>query len=728
MKNANNSFKILDAQHDVHDLMDEICTLADTEKKALGFIPRGAYPQFATQKRVVVALGEHSEIAGYSIFGGTSLQAKIIQTYVKPGYRRGGLAKALVGEVIARAEKIGCLSIKAEVASDLEYANRFYEHCGFAKFGEKEGGKTTKRTLITRVKELNTPSLLDVFKQGMGSTNVSAIPISVLAETPLYLIDLNVLFDAAGNRRNGEAANRVISAAFENEIRIAIAEEFIEELERNEPDEKLNQGLSLSRAFPRLPQPNKESFQKHHQVLGPRIFPHRFENGKLTLQDLSDLRHLTTAIEQGAHGFVTSDRKILAQSEWLKRYYGLDVISPAMLGGSPSEASTGRSISINTKTSRLQSRDFDEKDRSGLEKLATSEQFSIDGIKRALASGTSAANRKRNTVFDDGKLIGFCSWSKGSASSPVSQLFVIVDHQATDVELVVDHLLDSACRDVAADRITKLWIDTRSRDVLLRNRSILWGFRPEDNSSLRHGKLSKICLGTALTPHNWDEIRSSIGTTFGIDLPASMPNYGSIDQNMTLESGQSTAIEMPIEVMEDFLSPCLLALPERPAVIVPILPHFVEALFHGSLQPTLLEEKQALMRRLRCYLSTPRSFNQIPDKGMIAFYESRGQSKSPGRSSAVAVARIRRRFIADKIVALNMANDRGVLSKDDVNRIAVDNKVCVTEIDNILKFRRPIELERLKTMRCADDANLVTARSVDSSSFQKLLEAGNAHT
>ena len=50
--------------------------------------------------------------------------------------------------------------------------------------------------------------------------------------------------------------------------------------------------------------------------------------------------------------------------------------------------------------------------------------------------------------------------------------------------------------------------------------------------------------------------------------------------------------------------------------------------------------------------------------------------------------------------------------------------LCVTEFDNLLKFRNPVPLARLKEIGCADGANLVTARALSYDSLQKLIEIG----
>jgi len=64
----------------------------------------------------------------------------------------------LVEEIVRKMERLQFLSVISQVAEDLP-ANRFWERIGFEIVRTRAGGKTTKRTINIRIRELDTPRL-----------------------------------------------------------------------------------------------------------------------------------------------------------------------------------------------------------------------------------------------------------------------------------------------------------------------------------------------------------------------------------------------------------------------------------------------------------------------------------------------------------------------------------------------------------------------------------------
>ena len=55
--------------------------------------------------------------------------------YVKPQFRRNGIAKALVAQIIADAKAIGYTHMLLDTAQSLQHAIALYERCGFYRIG-----------------------------------------------------------------------------------------------------------------------------------------------------------------------------------------------------------------------------------------------------------------------------------------------------------------------------------------------------------------------------------------------------------------------------------------------------------------------------------------------------------------------------------------------------------------------------------------------------------------
>jgi ribosomal protein S18 acetylase RimI-like enzyme len=278
--------EVLTSRIETLPYIPQVIEAADKERNSFGFLPDSAYEDFALQGRLFVARDrETGELAGYIVFGGTSPQARIFQTYVAPAYRRSGVGRALVEEVVRRAEEQSYLSIRIEAASDLIGANEFYKNSGFRFVRERAGGKTRNRTIVTRVRELNSPSLLDFAAYGTADGPAISLTLSTAAPAPLYLIDLNVLFDITKRRGNAVGAGRVLAAAMDNSVSLAVASEFVTELERNTKVGKPDPILELARALPRLKTPHRVVIAAHREILAPLLFPERWDIRTITKQD-----------------------------------------------------------------------------------------------------------------------------------------------------------------------------------------------------------------------------------------------------------------------------------------------------------------------------------------------------------------------------------------------------------------------------------------------------------
>lgn len=657
------------------------------------------------------------------MFGGTSPQARIFQTYVALTHRRSGVGRVLVQEVARRAEEFSYLSIRVEVASDLLAANEFYKNQGFRRVRERAGGKTRNRTIITRVLELNSPSLLDFAAYGTADGPAISLTLSTAAQAPLYLIDLNVLFDITKRRGNALGAGRVLAAAMDNSVSLAVSSEFVAELERNTKADQPDPVLELARALPRLRSPPPTSVATHRGTLAPLLFPERWAGSKLTKQDESDIVHLATAIEENADGFITSEKVILSCGEWFRTNHSLSVISPEVFGKhytASTRVSAAFQVSVHGRTI---SAGEATPDQNGPARSFLDRQDIPDRVANAaLAQGTSTAPRRRIIVRDGDQIVAFGSWSPPRGHERVLRLYLFADENDSTVQAAIDHIIDSAARDVASEQPAVLQMSPAPEHVLIRDRAIALGFRPRSGSSTRAGKLEKLCLGSVVTEQNWAAVRQRVVDLAGIELPDEPPVFRAPDDQVLLRAAGGQHAATALRALEDFVAPTIFALRGRPAAIVPIWPIYAEALFRGSTQPSFLNDEQVALLRQRRYFSADRTYAAIPDQGLLFFYES--NHKGSGRSSAIAMARILRRYLARQNDAENLARERGVLSASEVQGIAKGDEVCVTEFDNIMMFAKPVPLKVLKEIGCADNANMVTARCLNSEAVFALIEAG----
>jgi ribosomal protein S18 acetylase RimI-like enzyme/predicted nucleic acid-binding protein len=715
---------LLSSRADVATFLPRVVAAADGERNSFGFLPARAYEDFALQRRLIVACDSNTNaLAGYVVFGGTPPQARIFQTYVSPNYRRSGVGRKLVAEVVKRSEEVSFLSIRVEVASDLKEANDFYKNQSFSLVREKSGGTTRKRIIFTRVRELDSPSLLDFATYGGADGPPINLTLSTTTKPPFYLIDLNVLFDLTKRRSNAVGAGRVLAAAVGSSVALAVSSELVAELERNTDTGKPDPILEIARAWPRLKAPSSSVLASYSTKLGPLIFPVRWAAQTLTIQDESDIAHLATAIEEGADGFITSEKAILSCADWFRKNHQLDIISPDVFGKhhtATARSSAGFRVPINGRT--VSAGDISQPQIAGVKEFLALREAPDDVAKSAISQGTSTAPRRRLAVWIDEEIVAFGSWSVPKGSDRIIRLYLFANEADPACEIAVDHLLDTAAREASVDQPSVLQINPRSEHILTRSRAMNLGFRPRTGSTSRSGKLEKLCLGSVVTERNWPVLRVQVSILAGIDFPDEPPLFHQANDQITLRSSDGCYASTGLGALEDFVSPAIFALRGRPAVIVPIWPKYAEALFRGSQQPSFLNDERAALMRKRRYFGSARTYGTIPEQGLIFFYES-GHSGS-GRSAAIALGRVTRRYLAQKDVAEKLSAERGVLSARELKGIAKGEEACVTEFDSVMIFAKPVPLWILKQIGCADNANMVTARTLSSDATLALIEAG----
>lgn len=137
---------------DILPYLEAICTQADSERDALGFLQEAAYGECIRQRKLLLLLckdNEKIEYAGHLMFGGIFPQLKVRQISIAPKHRRQGHATTLLRALISQGEQEGYLSIVANVATDLS-ANAFYEKNGFLTSRLKAGGAVRNRTAATK--------------------------------------------------------------------------------------------------------------------------------------------------------------------------------------------------------------------------------------------------------------------------------------------------------------------------------------------------------------------------------------------------------------------------------------------------------------------------------------------------------------------------------------------------------------------------------------------------
>ena len=307
---------ISDSAEDVRPLIGQIRQNADAERDAFGFLPESAYESAAQAGHLFVALRRNNgnqHLIGHILFGGRFPHLRIHQLHVAKNFRKAGVARSLINYLVSFAERIGYMDIMARVASDLP-ANKAWEQFGFGVVRTLPGGTTRNRTINVRVKYLNTPTLFGYY-DGTPVKGLPSIGRGIPGYVPVYAIDLNVFFDFVKQRSRSEQVGQLIAAALDNMLRIVVTEEFAVELKRNHKPDTPDPLYEFALQLPTISRPDSNTVQSLSKELADIVFPERAKMNALTIQDNSDLLHLSTAIFHTATGFVTSEKAIVAQAD-----------------------------------------------------------------------------------------------------------------------------------------------------------------------------------------------------------------------------------------------------------------------------------------------------------------------------------------------------------------------------------------------------------------------------
>jgi GNAT superfamily N-acetyltransferase len=719
------SVGILSKPDEVEKFVDDARAAADTAKDALGFLPERVYREAALQGKLLIAVVQDAEgpkYAGHLLHGGIFPQARIFQIFAAPQYRRQGIGRRLVESVVGRAENDQFMSVVARVGDDLE-ANGFWESLGFGVVRTKPGGRTTGRLINVRVRELST---LRLFSSPTRPPEPSVKDLKLISRlfnlSPTYVLDLNVLFDLVKKRSNANEVGRIIGASFNNLIRLAVTEEFIQELERTSVPAPTDPILELALTLPRLPAPPPEVVSQIIEGLGHALFPSDVLSGTLRTQDRSDLIHLATAIHHKASGFITGEKAILRARAILLSTYSLDVIGASEFADTVEALDSSESPKVQTISSGqlVRGKPVQDNDIPSVEEFLRRMRIPQQLIQEVLRSDPVRPHR-RMMVTCDGSLVAFGLWGVPSLIRPPVQAFHCVGEDHGAMAIAADFLLESMNREALSGNPIQLSLRLSLGHVTTRRIATAHGFRPSAGEETSSAILQKIALGCILTPKNWSVVSQQLKKGMGLGLPAEIPPYQSQAQSIRVNSPTGQNLNVPLGEIETLLSPAIFLLPGRPGAIVPIRRAYAADLIGGAKQFSLLDPPEAVLLRERVYFSSPQTAGTLVEGTPILFYESQYRG---GSASVRAIARIVRADLVSKEGAMQELLRRGVLDKKGLKTICLADTVVATTIDNIMLFRKPVLLTRLRALGAVDGANVVTARRLGAEQMMQVIEEG----
>ena len=713
-KNMTDNFKIISGKLETAPFINDVQEAADEHRNSLGFLPKSVYEEFAKRGYlyVLVETTQNGYVyAGHLLFDCTFPRAKIVQMFTLQRYRRGGLATKLIGHLKEFLTHNSFTSIYARVAEDLLEANAYWDRQQFYVQRVVEGGSTRKRKILVRCHELASPQLFP--SSGINADNPLGLATFSASETPLYLLDLNVLFDLQPRRLRHKEAASLFQAERMNFCRLAISTEIRDELQRTAHQGKTDPMESFINIFPSFPLFQNNDSETLLKDLALIIFPEKKEKSQLSLNDKSDLRHVATVIQRNLAGLITNDNEILEPSQQIKSKYGVEVLSPSAfsleestpLGGNQFETANDSTLTLLEVSNR---------DEISVHTLLSKLKLPSSTISTIwLPTESHKRIAARFAVWDETTLIGYVTWSARDNTGNVIAHAAVDEtniHALSAARIILIYLLEQ----LSPNGPYQVRFELPPHQSYIRELASGFGFsRSHDQNCL-----SKIILGGVLTNKSWNTYQDKLTRKSNLKLPASIPIFRSIDQQIQILTPDGNQTHVTLDSLESLLSPALFCLPGRPAVITPVQRSFSESLLGHSRQSSFLPMNTASLFQDRHYLSSPRTIRHFKRGTLILFYES---SKQKGRSEIVAMARVRQAFIKPSDTFDESDLTQSVLTSKSLPNIGKSKMKTVTVFDNIYLFPHPVPLKTLQRIGCGRPNDLITTHPINDAQLQEIL-------
>lgn len=718
MATNNGLIEVLTVPSIVSVFLDEVSQAADSDREALGFFPRSVYGDFCRRGELFVAkeTGSGGEVyAGHLLFDLSFPKAHVRQVYVPKTHRGRGVGRLLLDAMKNMLTEGQFISIHARVAEDLGDANRFWEAQGFYAQRVEVGGASRNRMIVVRAYELNTPQLF----ASSGISTVDPLGLDAVEEggRPLYLLDLNVIFDLGPRRPRHELALSVFKAERMQACSLAVSGEIATELSRTAHDGKTDPMLSFIGTLAKFPTPPVEECARLLPMLAALIFPERHVAATLSDNDKSDLMHLATAIHHGLSGFITSDRRILDRAPDLRQKFGVDAISPELFQVEPAQM-TGPVAHEAHSTGVIEVQAASGADTAAVRRLLTA--LNIDTATQvnewaATDAGSSAC--VRYVALLNGVVAGYLVLPANIRGIEM-RAYAAVDEHQKDAHEIAQSLLRHVLSIVRPGEVGRIRLSCPPRQASLREVAATFGYVASSSVS---NDLQKIVVNGRLTERNWVANRDSLAAVSKLSLPDMPPAYRHVDQQIAVIRPDSQKVLVSLFKLETLLAPMLLCLPGREGVMVPIRKQFEEHLLADSPQETFLPRGKAQLAPLRHYLSDKKTMRNFTRGDLLFFYES---AKNKGTGAVIAVGRVLRAYLRDESAMQIGDLAPSVLDSSQLSSIGASKTKTITVFDNVLRLPKPVPLHVLRSIGCGEAYQLITSQRLSSEQVQAILDKG----
>lgn len=702
-------YTILKDYEETKVYVNQVCKIADQNKKSFGFLPGSVYEQMASKRQLWIAVCEKGIFRGYLMFGGKMPSLKVSQLYVSQNSRGKGLGKLLVNSLVRYAEDHFYHTITARVASDLK-ANQFWETSGFRIHRQEKGGKTTGRTINIRAYKLPVNDLLSTSESEQEPTTMTWS--SPVLATRRYAFDLNPIFDVEKNREHAPSALALIQMGLAGEISLCLTPEFEKETFRyidKYPEDPIAKYISMIPTMAEIPMPEIDVLIESLRNI---VFPNRKNNGASSANDRSDLSHIAYCIAGNIDGFITREKALLKVSSELTERYGVSILSPdEILPEGESQYIPKKEVSL----SNLSVRNYSQSDYGEIVTFISSLGLE-DNLpdKLNLRGGVSKAVYL-SVARQDTKVVGFLSFSFPSQATKIATAYLFIDESVESAIGIVDHFIEFCLRHRTNYNFRlDMYVSEPQSETI--DTAIKKGFLIQGDA------LSKFICHDFISKENWSSVSSCMKDMFDLSLPNQMPTMEELCNTgiCITDSKQQFRTKSWFD-FETLLSPMFCLPIGRECILVPIRENYANGLVGETqnnlpYQIPLLDSSEQVLMLEKAYFRSPPKNSYFSKGGIVAFYVSQTLKE------LVGFARITYSEVLHFEEALTKFKRQGVLSREELSKVAdKKNMLHVFTFDNFFEFNKRVPFSKAKKLGLISGANLTTVEKIDHRGLKQLI-------
>lgn len=576
--------------------ISDVIDLGKRNAKTLGMFPQGAFLEHLKKQWIYVAI-DGDRVVGYLLFriSKSNLIISVVHLCVDFEYRRHGVGKSLL-DFLRENKSFQTRGITLHCREDFEEACTFYKKYGFVELAKKRSRSKHEKYLIKWFYDF---AVQDLFSE-----------VDNPKERIRVLLDASIIVKLReGANGSGDDISVLDADWLADEVEYFYSQETLNEISLDSDKSRAAATKNYIRRF-------SMAKAKPDEVEGLHLELKKVIRGD-SPNDVSDRKQLASSVLSGMDCFITTDAKLLGNSDWVQEEYSVLVLNPSdfiLYLDSLKEANNYRAV-------RLAGADYEQTPIEVNEARTIAAKFVCsqkqEGI-RALESTIQSIILKRHSSY--------IRVVKDLKSNRVGFIGACIqnDDLVVDVIRVVPSSISLALSVQLVTSLMNYGIQNDLKKIIIQDAYITQEF------DAVFKKFHFEIQGNSF-------VRSLISGVFTFSQVLNHPNLSLSKEVLISQRGQSLNGELSLKfAIERRFWPLKILDLEIPTYVIPIKPYWATQLFdnYQAEQSLFGAEARLIWQKENIYY---RSVKPVTEKvpSRILWYLSSNDSKTTGREKGI---------------------------------------------------------------------------------------------